>query len=57
MLPICPACEAEIELDELDVDKGEMIGCPECGADLLVSSVSPIQLELVVGEEAEWGEF
>ena len=57
MLPICPACDSEIEIDEMDVDKGEMIGCPECGADLLVTNISPIVLELVVGEEVEWGEF
>ncbi len=56
MLPICPACELEIELDDLDVDQGEMIGCPECGADLLVLSIAPIELELVTGDEAEWGE-
>lgn len=57
MLPICPACESEIELDDMDVDTGEMIGCPECGADLLVTSIAPIELALVVGEGAEWGEF
>lgn len=57
MLPICPACESEIEIDEMDVDKGAMIGCPECGADLLVESVSPIVLELVAGEEVEWEEL
>ena len=56
MLPICPACELEIELDDLDVDQGEMIGCPECGADLLVLRIAPIELELVAGDEAEWGE-
>jgi lysine biosynthesis protein LysW len=54
MLPICPACESEIELDELDVDVGELIGCFECGVDLRVMSISPIELELVVGGEEEW---
>jgi lysine biosynthesis protein LysW len=55
MLPVCPACESEIELDDMDVDAGEIIGCPECGVDLLVLSVAPIELELVIGEEGEWG--
>ena len=54
MLPVCPACESEIELDDFDIDAGEMIGCPECGVDLLVLGVSPIELELVFGEEGEW---
>jgi lysine biosynthesis protein LysW len=55
MLPVCPACESEIELDDMDVDAGEIIGCPECGVDLLVLSVAPIELELVISEEGEWG--
>ena len=57
MLPICPACDSEIEIDDMDVDKGEMIGCPECGADLLVTDISPIEFALVIDEGAEWGEF
>ena len=57
MLPICPACESELEMDEMDIDKGEIIGCPECGVDLLVLSIRPIELALVVEEEGEWGEF
>lgn len=56
MLPVCPACESEIEIDDLDVDPGDTIGCPECGVDLRVSSVAPIDLELVL-EEGEWEEF
>jgi lysine biosynthesis protein LysW len=55
MLPVCPACESEIELDDMDIDAGEMIGCPECGVDLLVLGVAPIELEIVIGEEGEWG--
>ena len=55
--PICPACESEIPLDDMDVDKGEIIGCLECGVDLLVCNISPIELELVLGDEGEWGEF
>ena len=55
MLPVCPACESEIELDDMDIDAGEIIGCPECGVDLLVLGVAPIELEIVIGEEGEWG--
>ena len=55
MLPVCPACESEIELDDMDIDAGEMIGCPECGVDRLVLGVAPIELEIVIGEEGEWG--
>ncbi len=53
-LPICPACEAEIEIDNLDVDRGEKIGCPECGVTLSVLRVSPIELEIADEEVREW---
>ena len=43
-----------LKVHELDIDAGEIIGCPECGVDLLVLGVAPIELEIVIGEEGEW---
>ena len=40
-MAVCPECEADIEIDEYDVDKGEIISCPECGIDLEVVGLSP----------------
>jgi alpha-aminoadipate/glutamate carrier protein LysW len=45
-MPMCPACDADVELDELDVDKGEIVSCPECGVDLEVVGLSPLELDL-----------
>src|SRR4029077_11680794 len=42
----CPECDAEIEVDEFDVDKGDLISCPECGSNLEVTGTSPVELEL-----------
>ena len=42
----CPECDAEIEVDEFDVDKGDLISCPDCGSNLEVTSTSPVELEL-----------
>ena len=42
----CPECDAEIEIDEFDVDKGDQLSCPECGSNLEVSGVSPVELDL-----------
>ena len=42
----CPECDAEIEVDEFDVDKGDLISCPECGSNLEVTSTSPVELEV-----------
>jgi alpha-aminoadipate/glutamate carrier protein LysW len=52
----CPDCEAEIEIDEYDVDKGEIISCPECGVELEVVGLSPLQLDLAPQEEQDWEE-
>jgi len=49
----CPECDAEIEVDEYDVDKGDLISCPECGTNLEVVGVSPVELDLVGDEEEE----
>lgn len=43
----CPECDADIEVDEFDVDKGDLISCPECGSNLEVIGTSPVELEAV----------
>src|SRR3954465_12557985 len=49
----CPECDAEIEVDEFDVDKGDLISCPDCGSNLEVTSTSPIELDLSEQEDEE----
>ncbi len=44
---------AEIEIDEYDVDKGDLLSCPECGSTLEIAGISPIELELAAEEEDE----
>ena len=56
-MAICPGCEAEIEVDEFDVDKGDQLTCPECGEDLEVTNLSPIELDLVTEDEDEEDSF
>ncbi len=49
----CPECEANIDVDEFDVDKGDLISCPECGTDLEVTGVAPIELDVVSDEDED----
>ena len=50
----CPECFAEVELKE--VVQNEIVQCSECGVDLEVTSLEPLQLELAPEEEEDWGE-
>lgn len=47
----CPECDAEIEVDEFDVDKGDQLSCPDCGSNLEVAGLSPIELDLAPDDE------
>ena len=38
------------------VEKGEIVPCPECGAELEVVEQDPVQLRLAPEEEEDWGE-
>ena len=55
-MALCPECEADIEIDEFDVDKGEVISCPECGVDLAVVGLSPLALDPDPQQEDDWDE-
>ena len=37
-------------MDEYDVDKGDLLSCPECGSNLEVTGIAPIELD-VAGDE------
>ena len=43
-MAICSACESDFDVDEFDVDRGDQLSCPECGANLVVSALSPLEL-------------
>jgi len=49
----CPECDADVEVDEYDVDKGDIVSCPECGTNLEVTNVSPVELETAPEEDED----
>ncbi len=53
-MALCPECAYEIELE--DPLKGEIVQCPDCGAELEVMSLDPLELLLAPEEEEDWGE-
>lgn len=40
----CPKCNAVIDVDEEELDEGDSLLCEDCGANLNVSGVSPLEL-------------
>ena len=48
----CPECAADVTLAD-DTLQGEIIQCPDCGVELEVRSLNPLQLELA---PEDWGE-
>ena len=49
----CPECETDLDIDEEEVDEGEVVSCPECGTDFEVITTNPIELKPVDEEEEE----
>jgi alpha-aminoadipate carrier protein LysW len=49
----CPNCDAVIDVDEEDLDEGDTLTCDECGADLSVTGLSPLELETQEDEDEE----
>jgi len=49
----CPKCDAIIDLDEEELDEGDTLTCEECGADLSVSALDPLELEAAGDDEEE----
>jgi len=53
----CPECEATIDVEDDDIEEGQKLDCPECGAELEVVNTNPLQLDVISpGEEEEDGE-
>lgn len=51
---VCPECEGALALN--NVMEGEIVVCPDCGIDLEVIALDPIQLALAPQEAEDWGE-
>ncbi len=47
----CPECDAEIPEEFEDV--GEIVTCPECGVDLEVISLDPVEFDLAPIEDED----
>lgn len=47
----CPECAAEIDVDEDEVEEGEILACPECEVELEVVQIHPVHLNVISDED------
>ncbi len=55
---LCPECESDLDVEEDELDEGEILSCTECGSDFEVVGVEPLELtkvsdEIIDDEEAD----
>ena len=58
-MPVCPECDNPLDIDEDEVDAGEVIVCDECGMQMEVVSTDPLELAPVdeAGYDDEAGDL
>jgi alpha-aminoadipate/glutamate carrier protein LysW len=49
----CPECDTEIDLDEDEVEEGEILSCPECDVELEVTQTHPIHLIAISDDDED----
>ncbi len=54
-MAFCPECEAALDVED-DVDEGQRLDCPECGAELEVVSTNPVEIRAIApADESDEG--
>lgn len=53
--PLCPECDADLMIPA-DAMENELIACMDCGAELEIMSLDPLEIDLAPEVEEDWGE-
>ena len=51
----CPTCDGPVPIEE-GMMENEILSCPECGAELEVTSLEPFALGVAPEVQEDWGE-
>jgi lysine biosynthesis protein LysW len=46
-------CDGAIDVEEEDLDPGDIFACDECGAEIQVAGVNPLELEAAEEEDPD----
>ncbi len=49
---ICPECDEEVYVDA-ESEQGDVVSCDECGTDLEIVGLDPIELDIYEGSSRE----
>jgi alpha-aminoadipate/glutamate carrier protein LysW len=49
----CPECDADVEVNEQDVDLGDEVSCNECGQTLVISNTDPLELDFAPDDDED----
>lgn len=52
-MPNCPECENQLDLEEEELEEGDVVACDECGSEYEVVGVEPLELTKVDGDLEE----
>jgi lysine biosynthesis protein LysW len=47
----CPECATEIDVDEDEVEEGEILACSECESEMEVVQIHPVKLNLISDDD------
>ena len=53
--PTCPLCDSKVQLPA-DAMLGEVLSCDDCGAELEVKGLDPVELAEAPEVAEDWGE-
>ena len=51
-MPTCPECENSLDIEEDEIEEGDVVSCEECGTEYEVVGVEPLELSRV-GDELD----
>ena len=49
----CPKCATEIDVDEDEVEEGEILACLECETEMEVVQIHPVKVNVISDDEDE----
>lgn len=48
---LCPECETDLDLDDDELEEGDVVSCVECGTDFEVVTSDPLELAPIADED------